>query len=111
MRGPPYRSSSRRAHAEEDGFDLARQSAEPAVAGAAIIMLTSASRPATRRAAASSVWRSPDEPVTSWELRQLICRVLDRDAEKPQRPRGQGRLAERGAVRAAARFWWLRIIG
>ena len=73
---------------EEDGFDLARQlRRNPRCAGAAIIMLTSASQTGdSARCRELGLAAHLTKPVTSWELRQLICRVLDRDAEKPPAP-------------------------
>jgi len=71
---------------EEDGFDLVRQlRRDPRCAGAAIIMLTSAgetSDPARCRELGLAAHLT--KPVSPWELRQAICRVLDGRAEEPQ---------------------------
>ena len=70
---------------EEDGFDLAGQlRQDPRCAGTAIIMLTSASQsgdPARCRELGLSAHLA--KPVSPSELRQLICGVLDRQAEAP----------------------------
>ena len=73
---------------EQDGFDLARQLRQtPQCAGAAIIMLTSASQSGdSARCRELGVAAHLTKPVSSWELRQLICRVLDRNAEEPPAP-------------------------
>jgi CheY-like chemotaxis protein len=70
---------------EEDGFDLARQLREtPQCAGAAIVMLTSASQSGdAARCRELGVAAHLTKPVSSWELRQLICGVLDHNAEEP----------------------------
>jgi signal transduction histidine kinase/DNA-binding response OmpR family regulator len=69
----------------EDGFDLARQLRQnPQCAGAAILMLASASQPGdAARCRDLGVAAHLTKPVSSWELRQGICRVLDRHAEEP----------------------------
>jgi CheY-like chemotaxis protein len=71
---------------EEDGFDLARQLREtPQCAGAAIVMLTSASQSGdAARCRELGVAAHLTKPVSSRELRQLICGVLDHNAEEPQ---------------------------
>jgi signal transduction histidine kinase/CheY-like chemotaxis protein len=88
---------------EEDGFDLARQLRQnPQCAGAAIIMLTSASESGdSARCRDLGIAAHLTKPVSSWELRQLICRVLDRHAEAPPAPEPvtEGLLGE---ARAAA---------
>ncbi len=73
---------------EEDGFDLARQlRRNPQCAGAAIIMLTSASQSGdSARCRELGLAAHLTKPVSSWELRQLICRVLDRNVEEPRTP-------------------------
>jgi CheY-like chemotaxis protein len=70
---------------EEDGFDLARQLREtPQCAGAAIVMLTSASQSGdAARCRELGVAAHLTKPVSSWELRQLICGVLDHNVEEP----------------------------
>jgi CheY-like chemotaxis protein len=88
---------------EEDGFDLARQlRRSPRCAGAAIIMLTSASQTGdSARCRELGLAAHLTKPVTSWELRQLICRVLDRDAEAPPAP-APAREGLPGEARSAA---------
>jgi signal transduction histidine kinase/ligand-binding sensor domain-containing protein/DNA-binding response OmpR family regulator len=73
---------------QEDGFDLARQLRQnPRCAGAAIIMLTSASQSGdSARCRELGLAAHLTKPVSSWDLRQLICGVLDRDAEEPPAP-------------------------
>jgi signal transduction histidine kinase/CheY-like chemotaxis protein/ligand-binding sensor domain-containing protein len=73
---------------QEDGFDLARQLRQnPQCAGAAIIMLTSASQSGdSARCRELGLAAHLTKPVSSWDLRQLICGVLDRDAEEPPAP-------------------------
>ena len=85
----------------EDGFDLARQLRQnPQCAGAAIIMLTSASQTGdSARCRELGLAAHLTKPVTSWELRQLICGVLDHHAEKPPAPVTGG---GPGEARAAA---------
>jgi CheY-like chemotaxis protein len=65
---------------EEDGFDLAVQLRKyPRFAGAAIIMLTSASqRGYAPRCRELGLDAHLNKPVSPRELRQLICTVLDR---------------------------------
>jgi signal transduction histidine kinase/DNA-binding response OmpR family regulator/streptogramin lyase len=88
---------------DEDGFDLARQlRRNPRCAGAAIIMLTSASRTGdSARCRELGLAAHLTKPVTSWELRQLICGVLDRDAEAPPAP-APAREGLPGEARSAA---------
>ena len=85
---------------EEDGFDLARQLRQtPQCAGAAIIMLTSASESGdSARCRELGIAAHLTKPVGSWELRQLICRVLDRHAEAPPAPVTGGLLGEAPAA-------------
>jgi signal transduction histidine kinase/ligand-binding sensor domain-containing protein/DNA-binding response OmpR family regulator len=70
---------------EEDGFELARQLRQSReCAGAAIIMLTSASqRGDSARCRELGVAAHLTKPVSSWDLRQLICGVLGGQVEKP----------------------------
>jgi signal transduction histidine kinase/ligand-binding sensor domain-containing protein/DNA-binding response OmpR family regulator len=69
---------------EEDGFDLARRLRQsPQCAGAAIIMLTSASQSGDPvRCRELGLAAHITKPVSSWELRQLICGVLNGTAEE-----------------------------
>jgi signal transduction histidine kinase/CheY-like chemotaxis protein/ligand-binding sensor domain-containing protein len=69
----------------EDGFDLARQlRQDPLYAGPAIVMLTSASqRGDSLRCRELGLAAHLTKPVSSGDLRQLICRVLNRNAEEP----------------------------
>ncbi|MCX6627828.1 MAG: response regulator, partial [Candidatus Solibacter sp.] len=69
----------------EDGFDLARQLRQnPQFAGAAIIMLTSASqRGDSARCRELGLAGHLTKPVSPWELRQQICAALD-GKEEPQ---------------------------
>jgi signal transduction histidine kinase/ligand-binding sensor domain-containing protein/DNA-binding response OmpR family regulator len=69
---------------EEDGFDLARQlRLNPECAGAAILMLTSSSQPGDpARCRELGVAAHLTKPVSPWELRQRICRVLGRNTEE-----------------------------
>jgi signal transduction histidine kinase/ligand-binding sensor domain-containing protein/CheY-like chemotaxis protein len=73
---------------EEDGFYLARQLREsPQGAGPAIVMLTSASQrgdPARCRELGLAAHLT--KPVSSGELRQLICGVLGSGAKEPSAP-------------------------
>jgi signal transduction histidine kinase/ligand-binding sensor domain-containing protein/DNA-binding response OmpR family regulator len=66
---------------EQDGFDLVRrlrQATEPA--GPAIVMLTSASeRGDSARCRDLGLTAHLTKPVSPWDLRQLICGVLNRD--------------------------------
>jgi len=87
---------------DEDGFDLARQLRQDRrCAGAAIIMLTSASQTGdSARCRELGLAAHLTKPVNPWELRQLICGVLDRGEKKPQAPEpvaaggpGEGRAA------------------
>jgi CheY-like chemotaxis protein len=73
---------------EEDGFDLARQLRQtPQCAGAAIIMLTSASESGdAARCRELGVAAHLTKPVSLWDLHQLICRVLDHHVEEPRAP-------------------------
>jgi CheY-like chemotaxis protein len=73
---------------EEDGFDLARQLRQtPQCAGAAIIMLTSASQSGdSARCRELGVAAHLTKPVSSWDLRQLICGVLDHNVDETQAP-------------------------
>ena len=74
------------AHLEgEDGFDLAVQlRKDPRFAGAAIIMLTCASqRGDAARCRELGLDARLAKPVSSLELRRLICAVLDRQATEP----------------------------
>ncbi len=68
---------------EEDGFDLARRlRQDPKCGGAAIIMLTSASQSGdSARCRELGLAGRLTKPVSPRELRELICRVLDRNAE------------------------------
>ena len=70
----------------EDGFELARQLRQDRrCAGAAIIMLTSASQSGdTARCRELGVAAHLTKPVSPWELRQLICAVLDYNVEEPR---------------------------
>jgi signal transduction histidine kinase/CheY-like chemotaxis protein/ligand-binding sensor domain-containing protein len=70
---------------EEDGFDLAAQlRRDPRCAGAAIIVLTSASRSGDpARCRELGVAAHLTKPVSPWDLRQSICGALDRQAEGP----------------------------
>jgi signal transduction histidine kinase/ligand-binding sensor domain-containing protein/DNA-binding response OmpR family regulator len=70
---------------EEDGFELARQLRQSReCAGAAIIMLTSASqRGDSARCRELGVAAHLTKPVSSWDLRQLICGVLGGQVEEP----------------------------
>jgi CheY-like chemotaxis protein len=70
---------------EEDGFDLARQlRQDPHGAEAGIIMLTSASQSGDpARCHELGLAAHLTKPVSPWELRQLISRVLDRGVEEP----------------------------
>jgi signal transduction histidine kinase/ligand-binding sensor domain-containing protein/DNA-binding response OmpR family regulator len=72
----------------EDGFDLARQIRQtPQCAGAAIIMLTSASESGdSARCRELGVAAHLAKPVSPCELRRLICRVLDHNVEEPRAP-------------------------
>ena len=71
---------------EQDGFDLARQlRQDPRCAGAAIIMLTSASQNGDSASCRElGLAGHLTKPVSSWELHQLICGVLDHNAEEAQ---------------------------
>jgi len=73
---------------ERDGFDLAQQlRQDPQCAGAAIIMLTSASQSGdAARCRELGLVAHLTKPVSSWDLRQLICGVLDHNAEEPRAP-------------------------
>ncbi|MGB7720140.1 MAG: response regulator [Bryobacteraceae bacterium] len=73
---------------EEDGFDLARQlRRNPRCASAAIIVLTSASQSGdSGRCRELGLAAHLTKPVSFWELRQLICRVLDRNVAEPRPP-------------------------
>jgi CheY-like chemotaxis protein len=68
---------------DEDGFDLARQLREtPRRPAPAIIMLTSASqRGDAERCRELGLAAHLTKPVSSWELRQLICAVLSHETE------------------------------
>jgi signal transduction histidine kinase/CheY-like chemotaxis protein len=68
---------------EEDGFDLAGQlRRNPQCAGAAIIVLTSASRSGDpARCRELGIAAHLTKPVSPWKLRPLICEVLDRHVE------------------------------
>jgi signal transduction histidine kinase/CheY-like chemotaxis protein len=70
---------------EEDGFDLAsRLTQNPWCAGASIIMLTSAGQSGdSARCHELGIAAHLTKPVTAWELRQAVCEVLERRAEKP----------------------------
>ena len=70
---------------EEDGFDLARQLRQtPRCAGAAIIILTSASQSGdSARCRELGVAAHLTKPVNPWDLHQLICGVLGGVAGKP----------------------------
>jgi signal transduction histidine kinase/CheY-like chemotaxis protein len=70
---------------EEDGFDLALQlKRDWRCAGAAIIMLTSASQSGdSARCRELGLAAHLTKPVNPWELRQLICGVLGGTAEDP----------------------------
>jgi CheY-like chemotaxis protein len=87
---------------EEDGFDLARQLRQDRrCAGAAIIMLTSASRSGdSARCRELGLAAHLTKPVSPRDLRQLICGVLGGRAEEPalREPVTEGL---RGEVRAA----------
>jgi CheY-like chemotaxis protein len=69
----------------EDGFDLARQlRQDPRYGGPAIVMLTSARQPGDAvRCRELGLAAHLTKPVSSGELRQVIARVLDRNAEEP----------------------------
>ena len=70
---------------EEDGFELARQLRQSReCAGAAIIMLTSASQSGdSARCRELGVAAHLTKPVSPWDLRQLICGVLGGQVEEP----------------------------
>ena len=101
--GSPLRLVIADAHMPgEDGFDLARQLRQNRqCGGAAIIMLTSASQSGdSARCRELGLADHLAKPVSPWELRQLICGVLDRNAEEPRPPEpvteglpGEGRAA------------------
>jgi len=69
----------------EDGFDLARQLRQNvAYTGAPILMLTSSSQPGDpARSRELGVAAHLTKPVSPKELRQVICRLLDRGVEAP----------------------------
>jgi signal transduction histidine kinase/DNA-binding response OmpR family regulator len=83
---------------EEDGFDLARELRQDRrCAGAAIIMLTSASQSGdAARCRELGLAAHLTKPVNRWDLRQLICGVLDRDAEHRAAEPVMGSLAGNG---------------
>jgi CheY-like chemotaxis protein len=70
---------------EEDGFDLVRQFRQnPQCAGAPIIMLTSASHSGDlARCRELGLAAHLTKPVSPWDLRQLICGVLDGKMQEP----------------------------
>jgi len=69
---------------EEDGFDLARHlQQDPQCAGAAIVMLTSASHGDAARCRELGLAAHLTKPVSPSELCQLICAVLGRNVEEP----------------------------
>ena len=72
----------------EDGFDLARQlRQDPRCAGAAIVMLTSASQGGDiARFRELRLAAHLTKPVSPAELRQLVCGILGRHAERPTSP-------------------------
>jgi CheY-like chemotaxis protein len=106
--GSPVRLVIADAHMpEEDGFDLARQLRQDRqCGGAAIIMLTSASQsgdPARCRELGLAAHLA--KPVNPWDLRQLICGVLDHKADEARPPEpavagltGEGRTGARRKV-------------
>jgi signal transduction histidine kinase/CheY-like chemotaxis protein len=87
----------------QDGFDLARQLRQDRrCAGAAIIMLTSASQSGdSARCRELGLAAHLTKPVSPWDLRQLICGVLGGRVEDPAltEPVTEGL---RGAERAGA---------
>jgi CheY-like chemotaxis protein len=70
---------------ERDGFDLAGDlRRDPRFSGTAIIMLTSASESRdAARCRALGLAAHQIKPVSPWELRQLISRALEGQAEEP----------------------------
>jgi len=70
---------------EEDGFWLARQLRQtPQCAGAAIVVLTSASLSGdAARCRELGITAHLTKPVSPWDLRQIICRALGGGAEEP----------------------------